>query len=112
MAARQKRDWWVYLLACGDGSHYCGIAKDVAARLAQHQAGKGAKYTRGRGPLTLLGTSAPVNRSEALRAERQVKKQPKAEKLAFLQTVGSTSWRRRQAPDRKRSQSATAKRKR
>ena len=43
--------WHLYLLRCGDGTLYCGIAVDVAARLKQHAEGKGAKYTRGRGPL-------------------------------------------------------------
>lgn len=109
MATRPRRDWFVYLLGCADGSYYCGIAKDVATRLAKHQAGKGAKYTRGRGPLTLLGTSKRLTRSEALRAELAIKAQPKAEKLASLHSVGSTSWRRRQAPERKRNHKATAK---
>ena len=56
--------WFVYLLRCADGSLYCGIARDVDKRLAQHEAGKGARYTRGRGPLTLLAKrrcrSAPL----------------------------------------------------
>ncbi|HET8715147.1 MAG TPA: GIY-YIG nuclease family protein [Holophagaceae bacterium] len=50
--------WTVYLLRCGDGTLYCGIARDAEARLAQHQAGKGAKYTRGRGPLKLVHAEA------------------------------------------------------
>lgn len=66
--------WWVYLLQCGDGTLYCGIALDVAARVAQHQAGKGAKYTRGRGPLALVYTEACPTRAEALRRERAVKR--------------------------------------
>ena len=50
--------WFVYLLRCGDGSLYCGITDDVSRRLEAHAAGKGAKYTRGRGPLELVYTEA------------------------------------------------------
>jgi putative endonuclease len=43
---------WVYMLRCGDGSLYTGVAKDVSARLKQHQEGKGARYTRAHLPVT------------------------------------------------------------
>lgn len=66
--------WWVYLLRCADGTLYCGIALDVEARLAQHQAGKGAKYTRGRGPLELVYREACGTRAEAQRRERALKR--------------------------------------
>jgi hypothetical protein len=46
--------WFVYLLTCGDGTFYTGVARDVAARLEQHRSGRGARYTRGRGPLALV----------------------------------------------------------
>ena len=46
--------WWVYILECRDGTLYTGCTDDIPRRLAMHNAGKGAKYTRGRGPLTLL----------------------------------------------------------
>ncbi len=75
--------WSVYLLRCGDGTLYCGVAQDVAARLALHQAGKGAKYTRGRGPLTLVYAEACGSRSAALRRERAVKRLSRAAKLAL-----------------------------
>lgn len=75
--------WHLYLLRCGDGTLYCGIAVDVAARLAQHRAGKGAKYTRGRAPLELVYQEACASRSEALRRERAVKRLPRADKLAL-----------------------------
>ena len=61
--------WRVYLLECSDGSYYTGIAKDVEARLADHNAGKGAKYTRGRTPARLLAKSGAMERGDALRAE-------------------------------------------
>ena len=46
--------WYVYILRCGDGTLYTGITDDIPRRLAAHRAGKGAKYTRGRGPLELV----------------------------------------------------------
>ena len=75
--------WWVYLLRCEDGTLYCGIALDVAARLAQHEAGKGAKYTRGRGPLTLVYREACGSITDALRRERVIKRMPRAKKVAL-----------------------------
>lgn len=75
--------WWVYLLRCGDGTLYCGIALDVEARLKQHREGKGAKYTRGRGPLELVHREACATRADALRRERQIKRMRREAKLAL-----------------------------
>ena len=46
--------WELYILLCGDGTLYTGIARDAEKRLKLHESGKGAKYTRGRGPLRLV----------------------------------------------------------
>ncbi len=73
--------WWVYLLRCADGTLYCGIALDVAVRLQQHQEGKGAKYTRGRGPLELVYREPCAAKAEALRRERAIKRLPRSAKL-------------------------------
>lgn len=73
--------WWVYLLRCADGTLYCGIALDVDARLAQHQEGKGAKYTRGRGPLELVYRETCGTKAEALRRERRIKRLSRTAKL-------------------------------
>ena len=73
--------WFVYLLRCGDDTLYCGIALDVAARLKQHQEGKGAKYTRGRGPLELAHCERCGAKAEALRRERAIKHLSRAAKL-------------------------------
>jgi predicted GIY-YIG superfamily endonuclease len=73
--------WFVYLLRCGDGTLYCGIALDVEARLKQHQEGKGAKYTRGRGPLELVYREACVTKAAALRREREIKRLRRGAKL-------------------------------
>ncbi len=69
--------WYVYLVRCKDGSLYCGIARDVAARIAQHEKGKGARYTRGRGPLSLVAKRRCGSHGEALRLELAVKALPR-----------------------------------
>ena len=51
--------WWVYLLRCGDGTLYTGITDDLDRRLAAHNAGRGAKYTRSRRPVTLVWRKGP-----------------------------------------------------
>ena len=73
--------WYVYILRCGDGTLYTGVTDDVQRRLAAHRAGKGAKYTRGRGPLELAYTEEQPDRSAALRREIQVKKLTRRQKL-------------------------------
>lgn len=73
--------WCVYLLRCGDRTLYCGVALDVEARLQQHRSGRGAKYTRGRGPLELVYREACRTKEEALRRERAIKRLPRAAKL-------------------------------
>ena len=75
--------WYVYLLRCADSTLYCGIALDVEARLAQHQEGKGAKYTRGRGPLQLVYHEPCGTRAEALRRERVIKRMRREDKLGL-----------------------------
>ena len=72
--------WLLYILRCGDGSLYTGIAVDVQARLAIHRSGKGAKYTRGRGPLELVYTEVCGSHSDALKRELAVKALPIEEK--------------------------------
>lgn len=76
--------WYVYLARCADGSLYCGIARDVGARVAAHDAGKGARYTRGRGPLEVLATQRCRSHGVALRIEHAVKCLTRAEKLALV----------------------------
>lgn len=73
-------NWYLYMLRCKDGSLYTGIAVDVAARLEMHRSGKGAKYTRGRGPLELVYTEVCGSHSDALKREIAVKKLTRQEK--------------------------------
>jgi putative endonuclease len=75
--------YYVYLLRCADGSLYTGIARDVESRLAAHEAGRGAKYTRGRGPFQLLAAWAFPDRPTALRAEAEMKRLDRPAKLAL-----------------------------
>ena len=75
--------WTVYILRCGDGTLYTGATNDLPRRLAAHRAGKGAKYTRGRGPLELVYREEQPDRSAALRRERAVKGLSRREKEAL-----------------------------
>ena len=75
---------FVYILRCKDDSLYTGCTNDLEHRLAMHRAGKGAKYTRGRGPLVLVYTEELADKSEALKREAAIKKLPKTEKLALI----------------------------
>ncbi len=63
----------LYILRCGDDSLYTGITTDVSARLAAHRSGKGAKYTRGRGPLEVVHQEDCGSHSDALRRELAIK---------------------------------------
>ena len=76
--------WSVYILRCGDGSLYTGIAKDVQARLKVHQSGKGAKYTRGRAPLELVYEEICADKGTALKRELAIKALSREEKLKLI----------------------------
>jgi predicted GIY-YIG superfamily endonuclease len=76
--------WSLYVLRCGDGSLYTGVALDVSARLLQHRDGKGARYTRGRGPLLVLQQTRCRDRSVALRAEHAFKRLSRSVKEEVL----------------------------
>lgn len=81
------KKWVLYILECKDGTLYTGITDNLERRIAAHCAGKGAKYTRGRGPLTLRYTEACENHSQALRREIAVKKLTREEKEALCATM-------------------------
>ena len=74
-------DWSVYLLRCGDGTFYTGIATDVARRIGEHEQGKrGAKYLRGRGPFEIVYQRQVGNRSVATKVEHRIKQWSRIEK--------------------------------
>ena len=73
--------WHVYMVRCRDGSLYTGVSNDVDARVARHNAGKGAAYTRARRPVVLVWKRRVRGRSAALKAEAALKRLTRAEKL-------------------------------
>jgi putative endonuclease len=75
---------FVYILRCRDGSLYTGIAKDVAARLRQHHAGRASRYTRARRPVALLWSRRVATWSAALREEHRIKQLRRSEKVALV----------------------------
>ena len=104
--------WVVYLLRCGDGTLYCGVTNDVDKRLAAHRGGRGARYTRGRGPLVLLHVEKARGRGDALRREHAWKQLTRKEKLARIaKQVGAASASATRAPGSRRRPRKPARRK-
>lgn len=75
--------WFVYILRCADDSLYTGVAKDVERRLAQHNAGRGAKYTRSRIPATLFYKEICMDQGRALRREAEIRRLTRSQKLGL-----------------------------
>jgi len=67
-------EWYVYVVRCVDTTLYTGIARDLQARINQHNTGRGAKYTRSRRPVTLVYQEAAADRGAALRREHEIKR--------------------------------------
>jgi putative endonuclease len=84
---KRSKEWSVYIARCVDGSLYTGIAKDVKARLAAHNSGRGAAYTRSRRPVKLARAWAGFTRSTALSREAQIKSLDRPDKLALLKAA-------------------------
>ncbi len=82
---------FVYMLRCKDDSLYTGWTNDLEHRLAMHRSGKGAKYTRGRGPLTLVYTEELPDKTSAMRRECELKALTRQQKLAL-----ATTWQKEQ----------------
>ena len=76
--------WNLYILRCGDGTLYTGITTDVEKRIKMHRCGKGAKYTRGRGPLELVYQETCGDHSVALKRELEIKALTREEKLKLI----------------------------
>lgn len=78
-------DWFVYVVKCSDETLYIGVARaDVGRRVDTHNAGRGAKYTRGRAPVELQAQAGPMLQGDALRFERRLKKLPRQDKVAAV----------------------------
>lgn len=78
--------WHVYLLRCADETLYCGITNDLERRMASHNAGTGAKYTRPRTPVSLAASVEVGSKSDALKLEIQVKRKKRDRKIPFLES--------------------------
>lgn len=77
---------FVYMLRCADGTLYTGWTNDVQKRLAAHNDGRGAKYTRSRRPVLLVYEEECEDKSAALRREAALKRLSRAEKLKLIET--------------------------
>ena len=80
------KQWCVYILRCKDGTLYTGSTDDFSKRLEAHRQGKGAKYTRGRGPLEPVYLESCLDRSAALKREYAIKQLPRQEKLLLVES--------------------------
>ena len=80
------KQWVVYILLCKDDTLYTGITDNLKQRVAAHNAGKGAKYTRGRCPLKVVYVEHCADKSQALRREIQIKRLTREEKMALCRT--------------------------
>lgn len=81
-------DWNIYIVECADGTLYTGATNDIEARIDAHNAGRGARYTRARLPVTLRYAEPCGSRADALRREYAVKQLSRAGKLSL---IGSAS---------------------
>ena len=79
-----ENEWELYILRCGDGTFYTGIARDAEKRLEVHRSGKGAKYTRGRGPLQIVDRERCPDHGTALRREYAIKQLSRDEKERLI----------------------------
>lgn len=88
----EKSKHYLYVLECQDGTYYAGYTNDLYHRIKKHNEGKGAKYTRGRGPVNLLLAKEFDTKGEALRAEYQFKQLRRKEKETFIAKEKSTHY--------------------
>lgn len=84
MAQTPQVSWYCYILRCADDTLYCGISNDMQKRLAAHNAGTAAKYTRNRTPVTLVYSEPCADRSSASKRELAIKRLSRVQKLALL----------------------------
>ena len=76
--------YYAYLLRCADDTLYAGYTDDLSKRVAVHNQGKGAKYTRSRRPVELIYQETAADRSAALRREAQIKRLSRQEKWNLI----------------------------
>jgi len=76
--------WFVYVVRCADRTLYTGVTTDADRRVAEHNRGRGARYTRSRAPVRLVYLEPAANRSAALRREHEIKRMPAAAKRLMI----------------------------
>lgn len=81
---KEEKHSYLYVLKCADNTLYTGYTTDIDKRLSTHNAGKGAKYTRSRLPVTLLYSEKFASKSEAMRAEAKFKQKTRQQKLDYI----------------------------
>ena len=84
VTSKVTSDWCVYVVECADGTLYTGITNNLEQRLAAHNEGRGARYTRGRGPVQLIYREAACDRASASSREAAIKKLSREAKLALV----------------------------
>lgn len=78
--------WTVYILECADSSLYTGITMDLERRIGEHSKGKGAKYTKHRGPFRVVFTEYQDTRGQALKREATIKSMKREDKISLIRT--------------------------
>ena len=86
LAKSNESLWYVYILKCADNTYYTGITNNIKRRIQQHDTNKGAKYTKGRGPFSLVYRDKCKNRADASRKEYSIKNLSLAEKIILIGT--------------------------
>ena len=86
LAKSKESSWCVYILKCSDNTYYTGITNNIKRRIQQHETNKGAKYTKGRGPFSLVYQNNCKNRGEASQKEYAIKKLTLTEKINLITT--------------------------
>ena len=82
-----EKNWVFYLLRCSDNSLYCGVSNNITKRVIAHNSGVGAKYTRSRRPVVLVGISSDMTKGEALKLEYRIRQLPADQKIAELEGI-------------------------
>lgn len=91
----EEKSNFIYMIQCADGTLYTGYTNDLENRMAVHNSGAGAKYTRGRGPVRLIYSEAFETKGEALKRENQIKKLSRERKLKLAGIKGEEiSWKK------------------
>jgi putative endonuclease len=101
--------WFLYVAECADGTLYVGIAKNVETRIACHNSGRGAKYTRTRTPVRMVYSERLADIGDAIRREREVKRWSRPKKIAELALANPPRLTRKRVRRRRKSSAPAAR---